>query len=111
MYLPCSHKLKLVVIFLTFVCIYVCMYVCSIVAAPLLAGFVLADSPQSTALFLLGEYLFAECWFGPTLAGAEICMYVCTYVHRVRVSYIVCMNICMFLCICIRRVHIQSCIE
>ena len=61
----------------------VCMYVCSIIAAPLFAGFVLADSPQSTALFLLGEYLFAECWFGPTLAGADmylVCMYVCMYV-------------------------------
>lgn len=43
----------------------------SLVAAPLFAGFILAENPQNTALFLLAEYLFAECWFGPTLAGAS----------------------------------------
>jgi MFS family permease len=38
-------------------------------AAPLWAAFLLTSSPQAAAVFLLCEYLAAECWFGPTLAA------------------------------------------
>eukprot|EP01038_Epipyxis_sp_PR26KG_P008728 gene8728-11793_t len=41
----------------------------SLLAVPLWAGFVLSDSPEISALCLLGEYLAAECWYGPTLAA------------------------------------------
>lgn len=41
----------------------------SLLAAPLWAGFVLADVPEAAAIFLFFEYLTAECWFGPTLAS------------------------------------------
>jgi MFS family permease len=41
----------------------------SLLAAPLWAAFVLADTPRAAASFLLAEYLAAECWVGPTLAG------------------------------------------
>ena len=41
----------------------------SLLAAPLWAAFILADDPAIAALCLLGEYLTAECWFGPTLAS------------------------------------------
>lgn len=40
----------------------------SLLAAPLWAGFLLAPDPQTALLCLFGEYLAAECWFGPTLA-------------------------------------------
>lgn len=41
----------------------------SFLAAPCWAGFLLSNSPEQAALFLLLEYLTAECWFGPTLAA------------------------------------------
>lgn len=41
----------------------------SLLAAPLWLGFIYSDSPQTSAAFLLAEYLAAECWVGPTLAG------------------------------------------
>jgi len=41
----------------------------SLLAAPLWAAFILTDDPSLAAAFLLGEYLVAECWFGPTLAS------------------------------------------
>eukprot|EP01042_Synura_sphagnicola_P000239 gene239-247_t len=41
----------------------------SLLAAPLFAGFVLSPNPETALLFLVGEYLVAECWYGPTLAA------------------------------------------
>lgn len=41
----------------------------SLLAAPLWAAFILTDDPSTAAACLLGEYLVAECWFGPTLAS------------------------------------------
>ena len=41
----------------------------SLLAAPLWAAFVAADEPSTAVLCLLGEYLVAECWFGPALAS------------------------------------------
>ena len=41
----------------------------SLLAAPLWAAFILSKDPAIAALCLLGEYLTAECWFGPTLAS------------------------------------------
>jgi MFS family permease len=40
----------------------------SLIAGPMWAGFILADNPLLAIAFLFGEYLAAECWFGPTLA-------------------------------------------
>ena len=64
------------------------MFSGSFLAAPLWAAFILAEDPAVAAACLLGEYLTAECWFGPTLAslfdvvpkdrrGVLVCMYVC----------------------------------
>ena len=41
----------------------------SLLAAPLFAGFLLSPNPETALLFLVGEYLVAECWYGPTLAA------------------------------------------
>ena len=41
----------------------------SLLAAPAWAAFILAPTPELTAVALLVEYLVAECWFGPTLAA------------------------------------------
>jgi hypothetical protein len=41
----------------------------SLLAAPLWAAFILAEDPAVAAACLLGEYLTAECWFGPTVAS------------------------------------------
>jgi sugar phosphate permease len=41
----------------------------SLLAAPLWAAFIAADQPSTAVLCLLGEYLVAECWFGPALAA------------------------------------------
>ena len=41
----------------------------SLLAAPLWAAFIISKDPAVAALCLLGEYLTAECWFGPTLAS------------------------------------------
>ena len=44
------------------------MRIGSLVAAPLWTLFILTDSVSLSAVFLFAEYIFAECWFGPTLA-------------------------------------------
>ena len=72
------------------------LYLGSLLAAPLWAAFILADDPAVAALCLLGEYLTAECWFGPTLASlfsvvpknrrgvyASIYLFVHSYIHSV----------------------------
>lgn len=41
----------------------------SLLAAPLWYAFIHAETPSTAAFFLLIEYLAAECWVGPTLAG------------------------------------------
>ena len=41
----------------------------SILAAPLWAGFIMADDPAVAASYLLAEYLAAECWIGATVVG------------------------------------------
>jgi predicted MFS family arabinose efflux permease len=41
----------------------------SLLAAPAWYLFVRASSPELSVAFLFAEYLFAECWFGPTLAA------------------------------------------
>ena len=45
------------------------MDVGSFLAAPFWAAFIMAEDPVVAAACLLGEYLTAECWFGPTLAS------------------------------------------
>eukprot|EP01031_Cornospumella_fuschlensis_P033150 gene33150-40108_t len=41
----------------------------SFLAAPLWLGFIYAETPTEALLYLLAEYVVAECWFGPTLAS------------------------------------------
>ena len=41
----------------------------SLLAAPLLAAALAADTLPVSLSFLLVEYLAAECWLGPTVAG------------------------------------------
>jgi MFS family permease len=41
----------------------------SMLATPFWIGFVLSDTANTALLFLFFEYLFGECWFGPTLAS------------------------------------------
>ena len=41
----------------------------SLAAAPLWAGFILAETPSLAVAYLFAEYIAAECWIGPTLAG------------------------------------------
>jgi predicted MFS family arabinose efflux permease len=41
----------------------------SLLAAPAWYLFIKADSPEMSIVYLFAEYLFAECWFGPTLAS------------------------------------------
>lgn len=41
----------------------------SLLAAPLLAAALAADTLPVSLTFLLVEYLAAECWLGPTVAG------------------------------------------
>lgn len=41
----------------------------SILAAPLWAGFIMAEEPAVAASYLLAEYLAAECWIGATVVG------------------------------------------
>ena len=41
----------------------------SLIAIPCWIMFVEAPSPELALTFLFFEYIFAECWFGPTLAA------------------------------------------
>ena len=41
----------------------------SILAVPAWILFIKAPTPELSILFLFSEYIFAECWFGPTLAA------------------------------------------
>ena len=41
----------------------------SLLAAPAWYLFVHAETPEMSIVYLFAEYLFAECWFGPTLAS------------------------------------------
>lgn len=41
----------------------------SILAVPAWILFIRAPTPELSVAFLFAEYIFAECWFGPTLAS------------------------------------------
>ena len=43
----------------------------SLLAIPFWAGTLTAPSLELSLAFLFGEYLFAECWFGPTIAALQ----------------------------------------